>query len=270
MDLLDQLKSGQRLMVVKGIKALILTASRTHRCLIFVLQTSGRPRVACFAGRVCREKRDIFPPKGMVFTVGQRVKCLATRFDNGPDECGKLCSDRHFADTKTTWVHGYVKRKLKARNMYNVKFDGDASQLKCSGSHLEAHSMLDDVSDDSDDEEDHQEESNEPEEGSDQPEDGDQAEEEGSGTSRGMCGPGGIGMSASEMAAEEATSHLTVEEGCISDAASELGTPAARDPAHAGGASSVTCHEWEYKKVANMPDRRGRKGRPRVASATCR
>ena len=46
-------------------------------------------------------------------------------------------------------------------------------------------------------------------------------------------------MSAAEMAAEEATSHLTVEQGHILDAASELGTPAARDPAHAKGAASV-------------------------------
>jgi hypothetical protein len=131
------------------------------------------------------------------------------------------------------------------------------------------------MSDDSDGEEDHQEESKKPEEGSgseavDQPEDGDQAEEEGSGISRGTCGPGGIGMSASEMAAEEATSHLAVEEGHISEAASELGTPAARDPAHAGGASSVTCHEWEHKKVANVPDLEAGRAAPRVASATYR
>jgi hypothetical protein len=152
--------------------------------------------VARFAIRVCREKRDIFPRKVMVFTVGQRAKCLATRFDDGPDEHGKLCSDRHFADTKTLCVHGYVKRKLKARNTHNIKFDGDTSQLKCSGSHLEAHSMLDDMSDDSDSEEDHQEESNEPDEGNgqeevDQPEGGDQTEE-GASTS---TGPGGTGMS---------------------------------------------------------------------------
>ena len=142
--------------------------------------------------------------------------------------------------------------------MHNVKFDGDTSQLKCSGSHLEAHSMLDDVSDDSDsDEEDQQEEGNDAEEVA-QPEDGDQTEE-GADSS---TGPGGAGMSAAEMATEEATSHLTVEEGCISDAASELGTPAAQDLACAGGAASVTCHDWEHKKVVNIPDLRGRKGRP--------
>jgi hypothetical protein len=199
--------------------------------------------------------------------VGQRVKCLATRLDDGPDKCGKLYSDRHFADTKTVWVHGYVKRKLKARNMYpyNAKFDGDTSQLKCSGSHLEAHSACSTTrattatarrtirrkatS--------RRKEGNGPEE-VDQPEDIDQTEE----GAPASTGPGGTGMSATEMAAEEATSHLTVEQGHISDAASELVTPAARDPAHAGGATSVTCDDWEYKKAVNMPDPRGRKGRP--------
>jgi len=219
--------------------------------------------VARFAIRVCREKRDTFPRKGMVFTVGQRVKCLATRFDDGPDKYGKLYSERHFADTKTEWVYGYVKRKLKqGRNMYNVKFDGDSSQLKCSGSHLEAHSMLDDVSDGSDSsEEDQQEEDDDAEEVA-QPEDGDQTEEGADSSTKVPHWIHGAGMSAAEMAAEEATSHLTVEEGYISDAASELGTPAAQDPTYAGGAASVTCHDWEYKKVVNMPDLRGRKGRP--------
>jgi hypothetical protein len=52
----------------------------------------------------------------------------------------------------------------------------------------------------------------------DQVEDGDQVEE-GASTS---TGPGGIGTSVTEMATEEATSHLAVEQGRVSDAASEM------------------------------------------------
>jgi hypothetical protein len=88
------------------------------------------------------------------FTVGQRVKCLATHFDDGPDKCGKSCSERHLKDTNSTWVYGVVKKKLKARNMHKVLHDGDTSQMKSSGSHLQAHTVLDDASDSSDDEDD--------------------------------------------------------------------------------------------------------------------
>jgi hypothetical protein len=202
----------------------------------------------------------------MVFTVGQRVKCLATRFDDGPDKCGELCSERYFADTKTVWVYGYIKQKLKTgRNMHmhNVKFDGDTSPLKCSGSHLEAHSMPDDMSDESDSEEDQPEEGNEPEE-VDQPEEGAAA----------STGPGGAGMSAAEMAAEEATSHLAVEHGAgvhlrMRPPNWELRRPETSVLCHLqrlglGGVASVTCSDWdwEHKKAANMPGLRGRKGRP--------
>ena len=45
------------------------------------------------------------------FTVGQRVKCLATHFDDGPDKDGKLHSERRLKDTNSTWVHGVVKKK---------------------------------------------------------------------------------------------------------------------------------------------------------------
>ena len=133
------------------------------------------------------------------YTVGQRVKCLATHFDDGPDKDGKLYSERHLKDTNSTWVYGVVKKKLKAgRNMCKVLCDGDSCQMKSSGTHLQAHTVLDDAGGDSSDDDD-DEDAN-----SDQEEEGDDQEDDGM-----TAGPSGGGMTATEIEAEEATAHLT-------------------------------------------------------------
>jgi hypothetical protein len=75
------------------------------------------------------------PPQ---WKVGQRVRCLATRFNNDDaDADGKFFSDHHLARTGDTYVEGVVKRKLaRPANTYKVLYDGDTSQSKSPGTHL--------------------------------------------------------------------------------------------------------------------------------------
>ena len=84
--------------------------------------------------------------------VGQRVRCLATRFNNEePDADGKYFSDHHFIQTADTCVEGTIKRVLKQpKGTYKVLYDGDTSQSKSAGAHLSAM-PADSSSSDSDD-----------------------------------------------------------------------------------------------------------------------
>jgi hypothetical protein len=146
-------------------------------------------------------------------------------------------------------VHGVVKKKMKARNLHKVLHDGDTSEMKPSGSHLQAATALDDASDSSDDEADDAANSDKDE----------AAMEDDDGLA---AGPGGGSMSAYEIAAEEETAHLAPGGGHVSEDNSEAGDPAPQDPSHEGGKATTSCHEWEWKAATNMPDQRQRKGRP--------
>jgi hypothetical protein len=141
---------------------------------------------------------------------------------------------------------------LKAgRNTHKVLCDGDTSQMKSSGAHLQAHAALDDVggtsSDDDDDEN----------VNSDQEEEGDMEDDDGM-----TAGPSGGGMSTADIEAEEATAHLAPGGGRVAEDHSEAGDPAPQDPSYEGGNVTVECHGWEWKKAINVPDQRERKGRP--------
>ena len=73
--------------------------------------------------------------KKNIFEFGERVKCLATRFDGGPDSNGRIFSQNHFRDTGDTWVHGTVKRVLR-NHVYKVLYDGDSRQSSSAADHL--------------------------------------------------------------------------------------------------------------------------------------
>ena len=72
--------------------------------------------------------------------VGQRVRCLATRFNNKePGANGKHFPDHHFIHTADSCVEGTTKRVLKQpRDTHEALCDGDTSQSKSAGSHLSA------------------------------------------------------------------------------------------------------------------------------------
>ena len=91
------------------------------------------------------------------WTDGDRVKCLATRFDEDSEDFqGRKFSERHALEGHGSYVHGTVKRVLRNRTV-KVLHDGDARQHASGPSHL-LRSDFDDSSsssgEDSDDPED--------------------------------------------------------------------------------------------------------------------
>ena len=70
------------------------------------------------------------------YAVNDRVQCLATRFDDGPDAQGRLFSELHEKKEKTKFCHGTVKRVLADKAHYKVLWDGDRRQLKSAAAHL--------------------------------------------------------------------------------------------------------------------------------------
>ena len=77
------------------------------------------------------------------YVTGDRVKCLATRFDQpgGEDAQGRKWSQLHMAKEKTKWVLGTIVRHLGGtrnfKGQYKVRYDGDKTQTNSAESHLE-------------------------------------------------------------------------------------------------------------------------------------
>ena len=72
------------------------------------------------------------------YAVGDRVKCLATRFDEGSEDSqGRTFSQRHLLKEQSSWVVGTVRRVLRG-DKYKVLWDGDSRQYTSHESHLEA------------------------------------------------------------------------------------------------------------------------------------
>ena len=84
------------------------------------------------------------PPK---FKVSDRVRCLATRFDAGSeDRNGDVFSVRHMRLGHGEYCFGTVKGVLSSRRgeqKYRVLWDGDATQLQSSETHLEPEGEVD-------------------------------------------------------------------------------------------------------------------------------
>ena len=78
------------------------------------------------------------PPK---FAVGDRVRCLATRFDAGSaDRNGDVFSVRQRALGFGEFCFGSVKWVYSSRRgeqTYRVLYDGDSTQMQSAESHLE-------------------------------------------------------------------------------------------------------------------------------------
>ncbi len=78
------------------------------------------------------------PPK---FAVGDRVRCLATRFDAGSeDRNGDVLSVRQRALGLGEFCFGSVKWVYNSRRgeqSYRVLYDGDSTQMHSTESHLE-------------------------------------------------------------------------------------------------------------------------------------
>ena len=90
--------------------------------------------------------------------AGDRVKCLATRFDKpgNEDAQGRKWSQVHILQEKTKWVYGTVMRLLGGRRWqgnYKIKYDGDTRQETSHESHLQAAPPIGEEHDDSDGEE---------------------------------------------------------------------------------------------------------------------
>ena len=87
--------------------------------------------------------------------TGDRVKCLATRFDQpgGEDAQGRKWSQVHFAKEKSKWVLGTIVKHLGGtrnfKGQYKVKCDGDKTQTSSAESHLEKCREEESDSDDS-------------------------------------------------------------------------------------------------------------------------
>ena len=89
------------------------------------------------------------------YKFGDRVKCLATRFDTpgNEDSQGRKWSDIHMQQEKTKWVYGTVMRLLGGRRWagnYKIKYDGDSRQETSHESHLEAAPPIGEEESDSD------------------------------------------------------------------------------------------------------------------------
>ena len=180
--------------------------------------------------------------------VGQRVRCLATRFNNEePDADGKHFSDHHFIQTADTCVEGTVKRVLKKpKDTYKVLYDGDTSQSKSPGSHLPAtpeDSSSSDSEPDNTTTEVAEESSSEPiVNGLSPPTEGSMSAED---------------VAAEDAAAEQAVHHDGADDGCET-AGSVDATPEGRVPSN-----TVEIHDHAWKRKAATPeDPRGSKARP--------
>ena len=88
--------------------------------------------------------------------VGDRVKCLATRFDKpgNEDAQGRKWSQVHLLREKTKWACGTVHKLLGGRRWggnYKIKHDGDGGKQETSNeSHLQAAPPIGEEQDDSD------------------------------------------------------------------------------------------------------------------------
>ena len=72
-------------------------------------------------------------PKGK-YKKGDRVKCLATRFDtdDNKDAQGRKWSEVYMAKEKTKWCRGTIQSLVGGRRFagnYKVKYDGDSAAL---------------------------------------------------------------------------------------------------------------------------------------------
>ena len=78
------------------------------------------------------------PPK---FAVGDRVRCLATRFDAGSaDRNGDVFSVRQRALAFGEFCFGsvnWVYSSRRGEQSYRVLYDGDSTQMQSTESHLE-------------------------------------------------------------------------------------------------------------------------------------
>ena len=90
------------------------------------------------------------------YKVGDRVKCLATRFDKpgNEDAQGRKWSQVHLLEEKTKWARGTVHKLLGGRRWggnYKIKYDGDGGKQETSHeSHLQAAPPIGEEHDDSD------------------------------------------------------------------------------------------------------------------------
>jgi hypothetical protein len=74
--------------------------------------------------------------------VGDRVRCLAIRFDEGSeDRNGDIFSVRHRREGNGDYCYGTVKwvfsSRGRAEQCYRVLYDGDTTQMRSVESHLE-------------------------------------------------------------------------------------------------------------------------------------
>ena len=74
------------------------------------------------------------------YKVGDRVKCLATRFDAAgtEDAQGRSWSQVHYLKEKTNWVCGTVQKLMGGRRwagIYKVKYDGDGAAMNTHEQH---------------------------------------------------------------------------------------------------------------------------------------
>ena len=76
-----------------------------------------------------------------MFSRGERVRVLATKFDNGTKDSGGMTfSERWLADGRGTWCYGTVSRLLVKRGRkpqrYSVKYDVGGT-MTCEEEHIE-------------------------------------------------------------------------------------------------------------------------------------
>ena len=72
-----------------------------------------------------------------MFKQGDRVKCLASHFDDGTDAQGRTYSANYERENGTPWVVGTVMRVLSRSRGYRVKYDDDGKQYTTKPAHLE-------------------------------------------------------------------------------------------------------------------------------------
>ena len=77
-----------------------------------------------------------------IFKVGDRVRCLASRFNEAePDRNGQYFADRHRAQGNGEYCFGTIKWVYSQRGRnpqcYRVLYDGDSTQLRSAEAHLE-------------------------------------------------------------------------------------------------------------------------------------
>ena len=78
------------------------------------------------------------------YKKGDRVKCLATRFDieENKGSQGRLWSELYKAKEKTKWYRGVIQSLMGGRKFagnYKVKYDGDSRGYTSNESHLEPY-----------------------------------------------------------------------------------------------------------------------------------